>query len=271
MHPAKSTSLSLLSLLLTVIAACGGGSSSSSPNQNTSTPAPSIVYGTTQTSSIVSAQVGTTYNLFIYLPPGYATDTTRTYPVIYGLDGDYRFNAMAGYIDDDRINAILIGIGRADRRTIDYGLPGATSYYNFLTLELIPFIESQYRIDTSNRTIAGHSFAGLFVGLALFTDRLNATHYFKNFIAQDPTFYYQLGNLTTLEQQTFDASNGSLPVTVVLSSDVCCNEPETTLIYNRLISRNYTGLNILKLPAYNVGHEAMFNPSFDASIRYIFK
>lgn len=271
MHPAKSALSLLFSLLLLVIAACNGGGSDSSSSSSSVTSAPSIVYGTTQTSSIASTQVGTTYNLFVYLPPGYSTDTSKNYPVIYGLDGDYRFNAMAGYVDNDQIKAILIGIGRGDRRNIDYGLPGATTYYNFLTLELIPFIESQYRVDTSNRTITGHSFGGLFVGLALFNDRLNATHYFKNFIAQDPTFYYQLGNLTTLEQQAFDASNGTLPVTVVLSSDVCCNEPETLLIYNKLVSRNYTGLNILKLPAYNVGHEGMFNPSFDTSIRYIFK
>ncbi|MES1196621.1 MAG: alpha/beta hydrolase-fold protein, partial [Steroidobacter sp.] len=239
---------------LSIVAGCnGGGNSTSGSSSSITIAAPSVTYGSTSTSSIASTQVGTTYNLFIYLPPGYTTDTSRSYPVIYGLDGDYRFSAMAGYIDHDQIKAILIGIGRADRRSIDYGLPGADAYYNFLTLELIPFIESQFRVETNSRTVTGHSFAGLFVGLALFKDRLNATHYFKNFIAQDPTFYYQLGSLFTMEQQVFDNSGASLPVTYVLSADSCCNEPETTLLYNKLVSRNYPDLNIKKLAAYNVG------------------
>src|SRR5690348_12032348 len=121
--PAKSC-LRLALLLMLLTAGCGGGSSSSPDQQNITPPAPSIVYGTTQTSSIDSSQIGTAYNLYIYLPPGYATDTSRTYPIIYGLDGDYRFQPMAGFIDHDQINVILVGIGRFDRRNIDYGLPG---------------------------------------------------------------------------------------------------------------------------------------------------
>ena len=47
-------------------------------------------------------------------------------------------------------------------RTRDYNLPGAYTYYKFLTPDLIPYIEAKYKVAADQRTLEGHSFGGMF-------------------------------------------------------------------------------------------------------------
>lgn len=143
---------------------------------------------------------GMTYKLLITLPPGYDQDQ-RAYPVLYYLDAWM----LGGVMHDSHLIAgllqaiepvILVGLsldgGASDffyTRSRDYTPtkvppeklgPGAAAmvptsgggseFLNFLKLELIPFIEANYRANPNDRGILGYSLGGLFAAWLLQKD-----------------------------------------------------------------------------------------------------
>ena len=166
---------------------------------------------------IASVQTGWTYPIYVYLPDGYATSGLH-YPVIFELDAEAHFDDSADILDAEARQVILVSIGNtgADRREIDFTMPDARPYYDFLTLELIPFIDAQYRTDPGNRTLAGHSLAGLFTGLALLFETPGARN-FLSFLSSDGTFWHQPEQTLALEQQLADVTS-QLPVNLILTA-----------------------------------------------------
>ena len=51
---------------------------------------------------------------------------------------------------------------------VDIQTGGAPLFLDFISKELLPFIDSNYRIDTKNRILCGYSFGGLFALYTLF-------------------------------------------------------------------------------------------------------
>jgi enterochelin esterase-like enzyme len=249
---------------------CGGGNGSGNQYEvPVMAPVATNPAGETRVDNIKSVQADTTYNLSIYLPNGY--DATKAYPIMYALDGDTNFTTIAAQMDKLQIKAIVVAVGRNDLRTRDYNLPGAYTYYKFLTLDLIPYIESRYKVAASKRTLEGHSFGGLFVGIALFLDR-KGDSYFNNFVAQEGTYDIDTTTTTTiaqLEQQIFDASGGQMPVTVILSDSLQQYFMMSRGLNDKLKGRNYHGLT-LKLTEYNQSHGGMFTDSLTDSLRVLF-
>lgn len=258
-----------VSLLLLMIG-CGGGNT----DNPSGAPASSLKGSVTTNIVLASSNTGAIYQVSVYLPADYAA-TTDPLPVIYALDGGTdngdRFVRMATITEVLGVRAILIGIGGYSRRDIDYRLPGASNFYDFVTLELIPFIESHYRIDPGTRTLAGHSYGGFFVVVALLMDRPNR-RYFENFIAQDLSSADQEAQLFTMEQQLFTASSGQLPgTTLIISGDSLGGYAvDVENVYQRFLARSYQGLNLQRIPDYALGHQEMFEPSFRDSIRLVF-
>src|SRR5262249_45521395 len=94
------TRRSALVALLGLVAACGGGGSS--------TPAP--LPGSVQQNSLGAQSNATTYPLSIYVPPGGAGNPA-TFPVVYLLDGESRFQALVDIVEARRAAVIVVGIG----------------------------------------------------------------------------------------------------------------------------------------------------------------
>jgi predicted alpha/beta superfamily hydrolase len=123
-------------------------------------------------------------NVDVWLPPGYATDTDRRYPVVYMHDGQNLFDpatsfggvdwamdeAMTRLIADGKARpAIVVGVWNTNKRREEYmprrpvegagkigfSVPGADKvkadmilsdqYLRFLVEELKPFIDANYR------------------------------------------------------------------------------------------------------------------------------
>lgn len=258
------------SLLLLMIS-CGSGNTDNPP----AAPASSLKGNITTNILLASSNTAASYQISVYLPADYAA-TTDSLPVIYALDGGVdngdRFIRMATITQELGVRAILIGIGGYARRDIDYRLPGAVPFHAFVTLELIPFIESRYRINPGTRTLAGHSYGGFFVVVALTLDRPDH-RYFEKFIAQDLSSSDQEAQLFAMEQQLFTASAGQLPdTTLVISGDSLGGYAgDVEDVYQRFLSRNYQGLNLQRIPDYALGHQEMFEPSFRDSIRLVFQ
>jgi predicted alpha/beta superfamily hydrolase len=133
------------------------------------------------TSLTVNSQIlGETQKAFVYLPKDYEKSEKR-YPVVYLLDGDYNFSFTADAVKTlsswtQRMPAaIVVGIS-SNKRDRDLTpkpaqvwrppqpLPaagGADRFLEYLTAELIPTIEKNYRTEPL-RTLIGHSLGGLF-------------------------------------------------------------------------------------------------------------
>ena len=260
-----------LSLVLLIVSCGGGGGDTANPS---AAVPPSSAGSITTDTMVASGNTGATYQISVSLPADYAT-TTDKLPVIYALDGGIdngdRFSRMATITAEQGVRAVLIGIGGYARRETDYRLPGATNFYAFVTTELIPFVESRYRINPATRTLAGHSYGGFFTVMALLEDRPDS-RYFENFISQDIATFDQETLLFAMEQELFSASSGNLPgTTLILSGDTLGFDLQVESVYQRFLMRNYQGLDLQRIPAYALGHQEMFEPSFRESIRRVFE
>ena len=132
----------------------------------------------------------------ISLPPNYAKNKDKKYPLLFLLDGNYLFDAFNGafsygYYWDDLPEVIIVSVnqGRKESREADCqvdeetGLPieKGAQFFDFLSLELLPAIEKKYRISPF-RIIAGHDYTAGFMNLFLYKD----DPFFNGYIAMSP-------------------------------------------------------------------------------------
>lgn len=136
--------------------------------------------------TLTSTYVGQQYFIKVRLPEAYFA-STATFPVLYLLDGDHAF-AMATDIVQYLIygqhvpDLIIVSPAYGSKSTPEYGgtnmrnrdllpfpmegvdtTPQAAAFLQFFQQELIPFVESTYRVDNADRTLAGYSAGALFV------------------------------------------------------------------------------------------------------------
>lgn len=251
-----------------VFASCGGGSDS---QQDVSPP-----IGTTTSAAISSKQTGAVYSLDIYLPASYAT-SSRTYPVIYATDGDAsypplgRFQNFRAILQKRHTDAILVGIGGAARRNTDYVLPGAVAYHNFITQELIPFIEARYRADPKRRVLSGLSLGGSFVVTSLFIEAPDSP-LFSHYISAEGSFW-QSSFLEQENQISATFGDKKMPITLILAAGAqipSTNSQAVSALYQRLKDRNYSGLVLVKTD-FATEHVATDNPSFEDAVSKFFE
>lgn len=103
---------------------------------------------------------------------------------IYLIDGEYsnyRFQRIKERFNDSISNIIAVGIVNTDRRRDLLYIKAADKFLDFVTSELIPLIEKDYKIK--NRILFGHSFGGGFTIYAM----NNKPNYFNYYIASSPT------------------------------------------------------------------------------------
>ncbi|MCY0916090.1 alpha/beta hydrolase [Massilia antarctica] len=256
--------------LLVMLSACGGG-------HDTPPAEPSLQ--TALTGSInsdlffTSSQTHAGYRLNVYVPANYASTSDRL-PVIYVLDGgpdNGIFVPMAHIAEGVGVRAVIVGIGGFATRSTDYRYPGLNPYYAFLTTELMPLVESKYRIAPEQRTLVGHSYGGYFAAAAMLLDR-QAGHTFSNFIVMDMATHEQGGPLADMERAMFTATGGKLPGTkLILSGDTAGNAKDVDAFDRMISARAYQGLELRHLPTTSYGHVEMINPAYKESLRLIFK
>lgn len=220
--------------------------------------------------TILSGITNVDYPVHIYVPNDYHT-STDPYPVIYATDGQWNFNGFASAIEERNLQVILVAIeqGPDDRRLTDYSLIGAEDYFTFIKNELIPAVESIYRIDHNERTLCGTSLGGLLVGLVLLMEDLDAPH-FKNYLSFDGSFWFNRSEIALMEQQRFESSQ-VMNATLFLSSALKgqTNDFWVTHIQLMLEYREYSGLNIIRR-SYDVIHNDVAQPSFEEALDLLF-
>ncbi len=136
-----------------------------------------------------SASLGEVRNYQVHRPPGYDISNAR-YPVLIVLDGDEHFQHVSATVDflsaAGKIPAMLvIGIPNTNRfeDMNSAAAPGSSPFLTFITDELVPTIDRDYR-TRPYRILVGWSSAGVYT---LYT-MINAPGTFRGYIAIAPAF-----------------------------------------------------------------------------------
>lgn len=208
----------------------------------------SVYMGKPVTRDFHSKNVKDRFKIVVYLPDGYEKNLSETYPVIYQLDGNYQGKPMAHLATQLKSNeiipsAIVVGIGYYfegwhDKRVRDYTYPpppqlfgvedrfgrgGGLKFLRFLERELIPYIDRNYRTDTSTdgRVLAGSRLAGFFTLFAMIQNQLdnNSASKFGKFIISSPVNHYSYNSAYILETEKIlvNSKLAALPVDLYMA------------------------------------------------------
>lgn len=181
-------------------------------NQN---PEKQIVIG--KVDSLYSKILQEQREVWIHVPEDF--DKTKQYPVIYLLDGPKHFYVVTGMSKQltpwQIPESIIVGITNTDRikdftpTNVAYSRGhntetsgGAKKFIQFIDKELKPFIDNKYPTE-SNTTIIGHSTAGLFVLYSY----LHSTDSFDNYVAIEPSLWWDKENLVKETQELLNHGN----------------------------------------------------------------
>ncbi|MGC1631673.1 MAG: alpha/beta hydrolase-fold protein [Gelidibacter sp.] len=131
---------------------------------------------------IESLKLGETRDLKIQLPRNYDPEDKFQYPLVIVLDGDYLFEPFAGNIDyqaywGEMPQCVVVGVNQSKSREKDlfydkeiyFPAHEGASFFEFVGMELIPFIESKYNVSQF-RIVAGHDLSANFINYYLFKD-----------------------------------------------------------------------------------------------------
>jgi predicted alpha/beta superfamily hydrolase len=239
-----------------------------------------------------STSTGQVYRIYVAVPPGYDPASKKGYPVVYSLDANWHFPIDAyGFrsllMGGELKEVIIVGIGYdtdddnevAQLRAQDM-LPGLNgpAFLEFIQEELIPEIEGNYNADPKDRTLAGHSYGGLFTLYALF----HATDTFQRYLAMSPALWYgfdEYERVVFAYEEAYAAENKKLPVELFLSVGEL--EPEeqygglwmvSNLIeFNEVLEgRNYKGLELEMVIVEALGHAGCYPSAFTRGLVEVF-
>ena len=160
-----------------------------------------------RTYRIASRTIGETRVIDVSLPQSYGSDTTRRYPVLVVLDGDFEQQIAAAivqfYAETSQVpEMIVVGVRNTNRgRDMtppllpDFPLPpeipeagGAEQFLGFIGDELLPYIDRRYR-TAPLRVLVGHSLGGLFAAYAIG----HRPELFTGYILMEPSLWWNEG------------------------------------------------------------------------------
>lgn len=250
---------------------------------------PPHVIGNSELRVLPKTAAGRHYQLSVGLPASYAQNPDRRYPVVYVTDGYWDFqklDAIRGSLTFDKVvpEFIVVGLGYAGEN-LNHGQlrswelspvpfngdPNTGHAAEFLeTIEktIIPFIEREYRADTSHRVLAGASLGGLFTLYSMYSK----PELFHGWIAVTPAVV--LGNdwLLDYEKKFAEAGRtlkGRLHVTMGENEGV--GFISGILRYNALVnSRKYPDLAYQFRIIDGERHAGMQLEAYTRGLRFIF-
>lgn len=241
-----------------------------------------------QTKTIISSMVnGQEYVLQISLPASY-DKSNKKYPVVYLMDSQWDFpllTALYGEQFYDRFipELIIVGITWGGNhpnydslRARDYTPTNekrlsqsgaAEKFLSFIKKEVFPFMETNYRVDTNQKTLAGCSLGGLLTLYTLFTK----PEMFSNYIAASPAFTWDNNVLYKYEAQYY--SNPDHPSAKLF---MCVGGVESSVLgFQKLSSflndRHYSNLQMESRVLENTGHSGTKGEGYARGLQFVFK
>ena len=152
----------------------------------------------TQVKKFNSTELNTERYLKIYVPPGYADDETKLYPLTIVLDAEYLYDVYVGNsilfsAMEKAPEQIIVGINQnqynervrdcAYSKENSFPTADSEAFYRFIRSELLDYLEENYRLSPF-RTIVGNTLTANFINYFLIEDDPG----FNAFVAINP--YY---------------------------------------------------------------------------------
>lgn len=129
-----------------------------------------------------------------------------------------------------------------NRKDLSVESGGAPQFLEFVVQELIPYVESHYRVQSENRTLGGYSFGGMFTLFTLF----HHPESFYNYFAGSPSLHYNHEVIFSYEAE-FAEMHQDLKANVFLTAGELEGEAMINHVKKMtecLSSRGYPNLNI---------------------------
>ena len=249
---------------------------------------PRVTIPDSEVRQLDSSVTGRSYDVYIHLPSGYAGSAEKKYPALYVLDGQWDFKLIVAIygsllFDEFMPETIIVGITyRGDNpdysalRVKDYTpvadpeFPGSGEGPKFLTFlkeELLPFIESNYRADSSQRVLMGSSFGGTFTLYTMFSEPA----LFRSYLASSPAVPF--GDNFAFQQEADYAANCQvLPVRLFISVGELEELLEPVQEFMRILSeRGYPRLEMQTRIIEGERHAGNKPEAFNRGLRFIFQ
>jgi predicted alpha/beta superfamily hydrolase len=240
----------------------------------------------TQLLTIHSSVVGRDYDMYINLPRNYH-DTTRSFPVLYLLDGQYDFPLVNGiygdlYYDGFLPDLITVGITWGGEhpnydslRTRDFTPTSITQvpytgnapkFLAFIKGELIPYIDSNFRTNKKDRALMGSSLGGLFTLYTMFHE----TELFSRYVLTSPSLTWD-NNVLNSYEESYHTLHARLPARLFMAvSALEGSEAMFGKFVDRLKSRNYQELQIHTRVLEGMGHAGSKPEGYTRGLQSIF-
>jgi predicted alpha/beta superfamily hydrolase len=225
---------------------------------------PLVTLPDTEMRVLASSQTGQEYRISVAFPDNYG-QSDRTYIPCYLLDSQYLFGMATEYsrllaMDDAFPGLIIVGIGfpvpRSDvqpYRKWNYipsgwndesGNGGAEDFLRFMREDLIPVVETEHRVDPSDRWLFGDSRGGLFVLYALLQEEQTFTRY----MIGSPWFTQDEPETVFRHEDGHAATHADLEASVLMSAGSL--EPDPVVenmrkLFLRLRGRQYRSLKLM--------------------------
>lgn len=163
---------------------------------------------------------GREYQVFVQLPPSYAAEPDRRYPVLFVTDADYAFPIIRQLgrrlnLDGPAVEEfILVGLSYAQgdngaasrnrdytptangpRRASSTEHGGGPAYQAYLKTQVLPFMDARFRTDPSRRILLGHSYGALLGLQILFTE----PELFSGYALGSPSIWFDQRHVLKME------------------------------------------------------------------------
>ncbi len=253
--------------------------------KDTSTALPQVEIAGTQLLKITSSICNQEYVLYINLPRGY-DDTTKTFPVLFLLDAQYDFTLVQAvygeqYYDGFIPGIVIVGITwggknpdydklRAyDLTPTDISHAGqygnASNFLAFIKKELIPFIESKYRVKKDDRTLVGSSLGGLFTLYALFHE----PETFNRYVLTSPSLGWD-NNIVDAYNKSYAEKTKELRAKVFMGIGGYEDVPAFQTFVDQLKAMDYTGLDLQTRVLEGMGHSGGKAEGYARGMQFVY-
>lgn len=274
------------SLTLALLFLCGAAAYAQSEGNRTKAALPEVKIPFTQQLSITSSITHEKYDIYVNLPADYQK-VKGPFPVMYLLDAQWDFplaGAIYGqqYYDGFIPGMVIVGITwsgpNANYDSLRAGDFTPTSlkqapftgkgplFLQFIKKELIPLIESRYRVKKGDRTLMGSSLGGLFTLYAMF----EAPGLFNRFVLTSPYIPWDNGVLYSFEKK-YAAEHKDLHARVFMGIGEYEDPTAFKDFVDTLESRHYEGLSLESKILHGVGHSGTKSLGFSWGLQYVFK
>lgn len=242
--------------------------------------------------SLPSEQTGRDYTLLVNLPPSYAEETERMYPILYYTDAQWDvslIHTILGkcYYDRTLPEIITVGISYpapdanyGDLREWDLtpvkenreggeNRGGGPQFLKWVVDDLVPFVEAKYRVDPDARAWGGVSLGGFFAIYLMYEQ----PELFDRIVSISPAVIVDRG-FALRQDKAFAASHDTLKTRlfVCYGTEEYYKFSDPIAQYQKTLSeRGYKGLELLNWQVEGARHGSVAMDGWTRGLWWAFK